>query len=207
VLFATTCPGCGAAGPVPCPACVAALRPAPALPRPPGVDACHAVVAYEGVGRELVARLKYRNARAAVGPLATAMAACVDAATVDVVTWVPTTADRRRRRGFDHARLLAGAVARRLGRPCRPLLRRLAGPAQTGRPLAARRRGPAFSACRVVPARVLLVDDVVTSGATVAAAARALRAAGAAGVTVVAGARTPLKRMTPLSDVGGDVTS
>jgi predicted amidophosphoribosyltransferase len=167
---------------------------------PAGIDGCLALLSYEGVGRELVARLKYRNARAAVGPLAGAMAGLVDRAEVDVVSWAPTTPARRRERGFDQARLLARAVARRLGRPCRSLLTRSPGPAQTGRTLDARRSGPVFAPRGRVPARVLLVDDVVTSGATVSAAAAALRLAGAEAVYVLAAARTPLKAAPLTSD-------
>src|SRR3712207_7831548 len=54
----------------------------------------------------LVARLKYRNARASLAWLARAMAALVDRRGTDVVTWVPTTPARRRQRGFDQAELL-----------------------------------------------------------------------------------------------------
>ncbi|MDP8937032.1 MAG: ComF family protein [Actinomycetota bacterium] len=191
MLLPVTCPVCGARGPAPCARCVAGLRPAPPLAPPPGVESCAALLAYEGVGRELVARLKYRNARAAVPAVARALAALVDSGAVDVVTWVPTTAARRRARGFDQAELLARAVARPLGRPCRALLRRCPGPAQTGRPLQARRAGPSIDPRRPAPPRVLLVDDVITTGATVAAAARALRSAGAVEVHVLAAARTP----------------
>jgi len=147
------------------------------------------------VGRELVARLKYRNARAAVPFLASAIAALVDPSAVDVVTWAPTAAARRRGRGFDQAQVLARAVARCLRRPCRSLLHRRPGsPCQTGRTLAERRRGPAFDArCRVT-GRVLVIDDIVTSGATVAAAAAALREGGAASVGVAVAARTPPPR-------------
>jgi predicted amidophosphoribosyltransferase len=198
VLLPPSCPACGALGRAPCEACAAALERAPALPSPAGVDRCLAMLAYDGVGRELVARLKYRNARSAVPYLAGAMAALAAGQAVDVVTWVPTTPARRRSRGFDQAQLLAAAVARRLRRPCRPLLRRVAGPAQTGRTLAERRTGPAFAPRRraraAVPARVLVVDDVVTSGATLTAAARALRAAGALEVHAVVAARTPARR-------------
>ena len=63
---------------------------------------------------------------------------------VDVVTWAPTTTGTGAARGFDQAELLAGAVATALGRPCRSLLRRMAGPAQTGRTRADRRRRPAI---------------------------------------------------------------
>lgn len=144
------------------------------------------------MGRELVARLKYRNARAVLPFLAAEMAALVDATTVDVVTWAPTAASRRRRRGFDQAELLARAVARRLGRPCRRVLRRRPGtPSQTGATLVERRHGPAFDPRRAVGGRILLVDDVVTSGATASAAAAALRAGGAVAVHMVVAARTP----------------
>jgi predicted amidophosphoribosyltransferase len=153
-----------------------------------------ALMAYDGVGREIVARFKYANARAALAWLAAEMAVLAGAVRTDVVSWVPTTPGRRRARGFDHGRLLAVAVARRLGVPCRPLLVRLPGPAQTGRTRAERLAGPRLVVLgRVaVPARVLLVDDVVTTGATLSSAARALHAAGAEEVAAVAAARRAL---------------
>ena len=190
MLLPVTCAGCGTRGAPVCRTCTAALRPAPALPPPPGVDACFAVLAYDGPARDVVARLKYRNHRTALAGLAAAMAASVTTAP-DVVTWAPTTTARRRDRGFDHAELLARAVARHLRRPCRSLLERGTGPPQTGRPLAERLGGPRLVPRRPVSGRVLLVDDVVTSGATATAAALALRAAGAGTVDVVAAARTP----------------
>ena len=155
------------------------------------MDDCLALLAYEGPGRELVARLKYRNQRSALAGLAAAMATLVTVP-VDVVTWAPTTAGRRRERGFDQAELLARGVAGRLRLPRRRLLERAPGPAQTGRTLAERRRGPRFACRRRLPGwSVLVVDDVVTSGATASAAAGALRDAGAASVVVLAAARTP----------------
>src|SRR4051812_15183015 len=102
MLLGTTCGVCGAVGRSPCPACLARLRPPPLLPAPPGVDRCWALLAYEGAGRELIARLKYRNQRACLPGLAAAAALLVDEP-VDLVTWAPTTAARRRRRGFDQA--------------------------------------------------------------------------------------------------------
>ncbi len=156
-------------------------------------------MAYEGTGREIVARLKYRNARCVVPWLATEMVRLVvdpeDPATAvaDVVTWVPTTGARRRERGFDQGRVLAEAVARRLGLPCRRLLRREPGPAQTGRSRRQRLHGPGYRvrSGRAVPRRVLLVDDVITTGATLAAAAHGLREGGAHHVTGLVAARTP----------------
>ena len=201
VLLPASCPICHRPGPAPCADCRAELRSAGAAPLPTGVDGCVAVLAYEGAGRELIARLKYRNARSSLAWLAEQMARAVDPAAVDVVTWVPTTADRRRQRGFDQAELLARHVARRLRRPCRELLARRGGPPQTGRDAAARRQGPALVARhRGVPLRVLLVDDVITTGSTVTAAARTLRDAGVSVVLVCAGARTSLKRAGKASD-------
>lgn len=181
MLLATSCPVCGACGPAPCPTCRRAIRPAPVLPPPPGITTCGALMAYEGVGRELVARLKYANARSSLAWLADGMAALVvateDVRRFDAVTWVPTTPQRRRQRGFDHGQLLAQAVARRLGRPCRRLLVRLPGPPQTGHSRAERLAGPRLVVAHPthpMPTRLLIVDDVVTTGATLAAAARTL---------------------------------
>jgi predicted amidophosphoribosyltransferase len=204
VLFATTCPVCGTSGAAPCGECAGQLRPAPDLPTPDGLDELVAALSYTGTGRELVARLKYRNARAVLPALADAMASLVDAGSVDVVTWAPTSAARRRQRGFDQARLLARAVARRLHRPCRSLLARQPGPPQTGRPKRERVVGPGFTVTRRPPPRVLVVDDVVTTGATMLAAAHALKASGAVVVKGASAARTPLKATDALSDAAGD---
>jgi predicted amidophosphoribosyltransferase len=173
------------------------MRPAPALPPPPGIDTCTAVLAYAGPARELIARLKYRNHRTALDRLAAAMAAMVTDPP-DVVTWAPTTIDRRRTRGFDQAELLARAVARHLRRPCRALLERSSGPPQTGRALTERRVGPRLTARPAAHRHVLVVDDVVTSGATVSAAALALRRVGFLRVDVCAAARTPPPQLAQL---------
>lgn len=190
MLLASSCPACGRIGPAPCPACASQLRPAPVLPPPPGTDGCVALLAYEGAGRGLVTGLKYRRNRAAVGGLAAALASLAPG-DVEAVTWAPTSAARRRQRGFDQSEVLARGVAQVLGLPCRGLLRRRPGPAQTGRSRAQRWQVPGFDLRGRPPRSVLLVDDVVTSGATAAAAARALRRGGAVRVLVAAVARTP----------------
>jgi predicted amidophosphoribosyltransferase len=200
VLLATRCPVCDRVGPAPCAGCIAGCDPPPRRPPPVGVDRLAAALAYVGPGRELVARLKYRNRRAVIGWLATAMAVLVEADGLELVTWVPTTRRRRRQRGFDHAQLLARAVAARLGLPCRAVLVRAPGPPQTGRTLADRRLGPSFTVRGCPPAAVLVVDDVITSGATLAAATRALRAAGTNRVDTVVAASTPLKPGASRSD-------
>jgi predicted amidophosphoribosyltransferase len=193
------CPGCG----VPCAvalclACAGRLAPAPAAAPPAHVDWWASPFAYDGPLRELVARLKYRNTRAGLGWLAQALAGSVLAAApagiggLDTVTWPPTTRARARQRGFDQAEHLARAVARELGLPARSLLCRQPGAAQTGRSRTDRVRGPVFVARTAVrDERLLVVDDVATTGATLAAAALALRAAGAASVAAATAGRTP----------------
>jgi predicted amidophosphoribosyltransferase len=186
------CPVCRAPGTAPCARCVARMRPAGAGPPPAALDACRSLLAYEGEARELIARLKYRNDRAALTWLAGGMATLVEPPADVMVTWAPTGDRRRRRRGFDQAELLAAAVARRWRVPCHRLLGRAPGRAQTGLTLAARRQGPSFVVARAhVPVPVIVVDDVVTTGSTLTAAAWALRSAGAPWVGALTAARTP----------------
>jgi ComF family protein len=111
--------------------------------------------------------------------------------TGDVVTWVPGRRRDSRRRGFDHAELLARGVARRLGLRATALLRATgARPDQTALSARDRRinlRG-AFVA-RPCSRRVVLVDDLVTTGATASSCAAALRRAGAPAVDVLVACR------------------
>jgi predicted amidophosphoribosyltransferase len=161
-----------------------------AVPVPAGLDTCAALLAYRDGARPLVTALKYRNQRAAVQRLAAALAMLVDRPP-DLVTWAPTSPRRRRARGFDQAELLARAVARRLKVPCGRSLRRVSTSAQTGQPLATRLAGPQFVPTRRGVAHIAVIDDVMTTGATLSAAARALRAAGAVRVDGLVVAHTP----------------
>ena len=167
-------------------------------PRPrPGAHGVHAAVPFTGRARRVVLGLKYRNrrqvARHLAGLVVNAVVVNGDHRDLDVVTWAPTSPARRRSRGFDQGELVARHVARQLGVPCRRLLVR-SGPsaAQTGRSRVERLNGPEFVARPGLDGRrVIVVDDVVTTGATMRAAAAALRHAGADEPGLYAIASTP----------------
>ena len=187
------CEGCGARRGALCPACLLRIERAPAGPAVPGVDRVLAPWAYGGVARELILALKLRGNRAAAGPLVDAVHDAVlrSGLAAGVVAWVPGRAADRRRRGFDHAELIARGLARRIGVPAAPLIVRLASPPdQTSLGAAARRRNlaGAFGA-RPCSGGIAVADDLVTTGATGAACARALRSAGADAVELVAPCR------------------
>jgi predicted amidophosphoribosyltransferase len=190
-LFDRGCVLCGGGAEALCAPCGRDLLPPPTT-AVRGVGAVPALFAYEGGGARVVQALKFRDGRRLVGPLADGLTGLVPDGPADVVSWLPTTAARRRERGFDQAELLARALARRLDLPCRPLLRRRPGPSQTGRNRAERAGNVVFRARRrAAGRRAILVDDVCTTGATMRAALGALRAAGGPEPWFVVLARTP----------------
>ena len=200
-----------------CSACVAGI-PADRVDAGSLASPVWALGSYAGEAGRLVRALKYANVRAPVGALGSALAALASLASqvdqsdqaaepgpgadYDVVTWVPTTVGRRAQRGFDQAELLARSTARGLGVRSRRLLLRAPGPGQTSLPGQERRSGPVLRARRVpVGARILLVDDVVTTGTSLTTASDALLAAGARSVRSVVVAATPAPGWRP--DGGG----
>jgi len=156
-----------------------------------------ALLSYECGARPLVAGLKVRHNRAALVWLADGMALLLPHG-VDLVTWAPTSRARAALRGTDHARLLAEEVAERAGVRCHRTMERLPGPPQTGRTRSERLAGgPSFVARYDLSGLVVaVVDDVTTTGATLAGAARAVVAAGAGRAIGVVAAATPSR---PLS--------
>jgi len=183
------------------PCCQRCALPLPCGRRCPARDAAFesawAVVAYQGVAREAMHALKFAGAR----PLAQVMAAQIAANTPPALlatagttlVAVPPHPRRRRARGFDPAELIAAALARRTGLPLRRALRRGRAPSHQLGASRAARRDPArlhFAARGHAPPRVVLVDDVHTTGATLSACARALRAAGSEHVAALTWART-----------------
>lgn len=182
------CAGCRRPGSPLCRVCRASLGRAH-VPAVPGVD--HLVVGwpYEGGARSLVLDLKLKGDRGAATPLAGALVRGVAGSGLmaEAVTWVPGRPDENRRRGLDHAGVLAAEVGRGLGLPVRPLLRRTGERPDQASLGAAERWANLQGAfwAEDCPERVALVDDLVTTGATASACAQALRAAGALLVEVL----------------------
>jgi len=174
-----------------CPSCARRLQPGPVDLR--GLARVVVAFEYEGAARELVLALKLRGLRAAAEPLVAALhrRALESGIVGDRVTWVPARPGDVRVRGYDHAHVLAAGMAARLGLPGTALLTRARTVEDQAGLSAAQRRLNLRDAFRSRPCRggIVLVDDVVTTGATAQACARALRAAGAARVELVAACR------------------
>jgi ComF family protein len=216
LAFPARCPGCGREGPPICARCLPALdarldRPAGiaiGLPSdvPPLILQLEWCAPFGGLVRRALHQLKYGGETRLAGPLGAAVARRWSRAAAggDVLVPVPVHIDRARQRGYDQAELIARATALELGLPCAPILERArATIAQFDLDRATRAtnvRGafrlkarPSSDAERpgnpLAGRWVVLVDDVVTTGATLSACAAPLLAAGAVGVSAVTVAR------------------
>jgi ComF family protein len=213
LLYPPRCAACrGGSGEPFCPACLEAVEPVPdgcprcgrpgrgatcgpCLVHPPAFEALQAGGLFGGPLADAVHALKYGDRPAVARPLATWLAGRVTLPPGAALVAVPLGPARLRARGYDQAARLAEHLARASGLPRlgRALRRIRETPPQVGRSREQRARNVAGAFWadpgRVAGRALVLVDDVVTTGATVEAAARALRLAGAGRVTVVALAR------------------
>lgn len=215
LLFPLRCALCGCGGVLLCDGCAATLPPADGarcercwMPvaraticrhcyrQPPAFESIRAAFVMDGPARRLAHELKYEGLTSLAEPMGALMAECSDVDDADVVMPVPLHRARVRSRGYNQAAELARHLAVALRAPYEPrAVRRVRDTAPLARTMHRDERraivGGAFAAdaLRVDGRRVLLVDDVVTTGATLDACAGALRDAGASAVRCVTWAR------------------
>lgn len=159
---------------------------------------CVSPLYYEDDVRDALLRYKFHGLSGYCGPFGELIAGCaaenIDEE-IDVVSWVPLSRKRLRKRGYDQAKLLAECSAKELGLPCQPVLQKVvhtAPQSQTGS--AEKRRANISGAYEVISddivgKTILLVDDIVTTGSTFSECARMLGMAGAERVYCAAVAR------------------
>ena len=192
-----------------CPDCLQALKDCQLSPeevldrRVPEADQVFSALVYGGVAKKLVWRTKFDALEEAGIVLGYHLAVALQAygITATLVTWVPMPPRRRRARGIDHAHLLARETAQSLGLPCEALLSRAARSVQEQHTLARKERAenakhafcPAPNAPDLRGQRVMLIDDVLTTGATAAACVEQLRSMGAESVVVAAVCMTQME--------------
>ena len=203
LLFPPKCPFCGRVrehGGI-CPECEKAL------PWTAENDACWNISSglrcaaplwYEDLAREGILRFKFQGASASATALGELLARCAAehlAGEFDTVTWVPVSRKRLRKRGYDQAELLARAACRRWDiQPVRLLEKVMDNPPQSGIHDAAARRANVLGIYDpvgdIAGKRILLVDDICTTGATLTECVRVLKDAGAESAVCAAVALT-----------------
>lgn len=197
LLFPPRCVLCGREGDLVCESCRRSFPPrldTDAIPKLTSIRAARAVWAYEGNVREIVRHYKYNGLRSLAPVLALEMGSVLRewSPVVDVIVHVPVHPARLKERGFDQSELLARELSRTTGMEAVSAIVRLRETGVQARAMSASKRAEnvlgAFHVpdpSRIERARVLLVDDVLTTGATLTEAARALRRGGARTVYVL----------------------
>ena len=189
-----------------CPACLEALEELEAqqaeIAPAPGIVRVRAAYPYTAQARRLIIRLKYEHVRDAAVPLARAMA-MLPGGEADVLVPVPTTRRRLRERGYNQAQVLAELIGRETGMPVMDALERTDEHTEQVRLSGQSRRQNLKGVMRANDSirnlRVLLIDDVYTTGSTAEEAARALLAAGAVSVEVFTAAKSMYDGEKPAS--------
>ncbi len=199
MFFERNCPICRQPCPVVCASCWGRLESAPVRwlaspePRTDRDLEVRSVFAYGEPLAAVILAAKNGGRRPLLRQLGAAMArTVVDTEHLDAITWVPANAASRRVRGFDQGRLLARTLAAHLEIPARSFLERpptsRADGGQKGKGRTERLGGAAFRTNRNVSGRLLLIDDVITTGSSLRRAADALYRAGAHDVLAVTAA-------------------
>ncbi|MCD7749374.1 MAG: ComF family protein [Oscillospiraceae bacterium] len=161
----------------------------PADGRGPFFSQCVSALYYEGPVRSGILRYKFSGVRAYAAAFGEQVAACIYECVetdYDILTWVPLDPGRRRKRGYDQTELIAREAARRLCRELTPTLKKRRGiqpQSQSGSP--ERRKAniagayTALDPSAIAGKRILLIDDIVTTGSTLSECAKTLLLAGA----------------------------
>lgn len=187
-LLGSSCSVCDEPANGICGACVDALEPA-VVPPLVGFEQATVLCSYEGVGADLIRSIKDQNKRQGLTALVSALASSLSS-DFDAIIPVPAQPARRRERGYDVPELMSSRLSRRIGVPVLHGLARVDDGSQRDRGRV-ERQSVEFRATSRVPERVLLVDDVITTGATAVACGITLGLAGARHVEIVALAATP----------------
>lgn len=173
---------------------------------------CLSPLYYTGDVRQSLHRYKFQGAAAYYRVYAELMAACLSEQklSADLVTWIPLSRKRLRQRGYDQARLLAEEVARLQNLPCEQTLEKIRNnPAQSGTSGAEQRKKNVQGVYQAVTSfsgeHVLLVDDIVTTGATLSEAAKELMRVGAGQVSGLTLARADRKNSSLRTESNGEI--
>ena len=152
------------------------------------VESCVSPLYYEGDVRRSLLRYKFGGLSVYAPKYAELMCGCIErnGLSFDLISWTPLGRKRLRKRGYDQAKLLACELSERLEKPCAQLLIKTKdNPPQSGTGSAEKRRANVSGVYRVTEPglvkdrRILLVDDIVTTGATISECAKELKTAGA----------------------------